>query len=64
VDAPDSPGLGGGRWIVAPDSREPWLPGAAVVLWACVRAARGGPGNTPGAARDTEDGPLRPVPSA
>lgn len=41
VDAPDSPGTGAGRWIVAPDSTEPWLPGAAVVLWASVRAARG-----------------------
>ncbi|PYC83480.1 hypothetical protein C7C46_09120 [Streptomyces tateyamensis] len=29
-----------GRWIVAPDSREPWLPSAGVLLWACVRAAR------------------------
>ncbi|MFD0278924.1 bifunctional DNA primase/polymerase [Kitasatospora sp. NPDC127111] len=40
VNSPDSPGLGAGRWIVAPDSREPWLPGASVVLWACVRATR------------------------
>ncbi len=40
VNSPDSPGLGAGRWIVAPESREPWLPGASVVLWACVRAAR------------------------
>ena len=40
LSAPDSPGRGAGRWIVAPDSREPWLPGAAVLLWACVRAAR------------------------
>ncbi len=30
-----------GRWIVAPDTSDPWLPGAAVLLWACVRAARG-----------------------
>ncbi|MGF1428504.1 bifunctional DNA primase/polymerase [Kitasatospora sp. LaBMicrA B282] len=36
-----APGLGAGRWIVAPDTREPWLPGAGVLLWACVRAARG-----------------------
>ncbi|MFJ4983091.1 bifunctional DNA primase/polymerase [Streptomyces sp. NPDC088732] len=27
------------RWLVAPDTRRPWLPGAAEVLWACVRAA-------------------------
>ncbi len=30
----------GSRWVVAPDSRTPWLPGPDVVLWACVRAAR------------------------
>ncbi|MFD8707096.1 bifunctional DNA primase/polymerase [Kitasatospora sp. NPDC059648] len=40
VHGPDSPGRGSGRWIVAPEEREPWLPGASVVLWACVRAAR------------------------
>ncbi|MFJ8826516.1 bifunctional DNA primase/polymerase [Streptomyces sp. NPDC102467] len=28
------------RWVVAPDTRRPWLPGPEVVLWACVRAAR------------------------
>jgi len=38
VDAPEGPN----RWIVAPDSQEPWLPGAAVLLWACVRTARSG----------------------
>ncbi|MGV4923584.1 hypothetical protein K2224_01885 [Streptomyces sp. BHT-5-2] len=32
------------RWLVAPDVREPWLPGPEVLLWACVRAARGGLG--------------------
>ncbi|MEY9968695.1 hypothetical protein ABIA33_006779 [Streptacidiphilus sp. MAP12-16] len=36
IDAPEGPN----RWIVAPDTREPWLPGASVLLWACVRAAR------------------------
>ncbi|WSL76345.1 bifunctional DNA primase/polymerase [Kitasatospora sp. NBC_01266] len=41
LDRPVAPGLGTGRWIVAPDTREPWLPGADVLLWACVRAARG-----------------------
>ncbi|MFF8829749.1 bifunctional DNA primase/polymerase [Streptomyces sp. NPDC015131] len=30
------------RWLVAPDTRHPWLPGPEVVLWACVRAARAG----------------------
>ncbi|AXI77678.1 bifunctional DNA primase/polymerase [Peterkaempfera bronchialis] len=40
VDSPDAPGLGPGRWIVAPDRREPWLPDTPVLLRACVRAAR------------------------
>jgi hypothetical protein len=30
---------GASRWLVAPDTRHPWLPGADVVLWACLRAA-------------------------
>ncbi|MCX4508894.1 bifunctional DNA primase/polymerase [Streptomyces sp. NBC_01619] len=30
----------GARWVVAPDTRHPWLPGPEVLLWACVRAAR------------------------
>ncbi|MEV0452204.1 bifunctional DNA primase/polymerase [Streptomyces sp. NPDC050600] len=30
----------GPRWLVAPDTRSPWLPGPEVLLWACVRAAR------------------------
>ncbi|MDX3214465.1 bifunctional DNA primase/polymerase [Streptomyces sp. ME02-6991-2B] len=33
-------GNGRSRWLVAPDIRRPWLPGADVLLWACVRAAR------------------------
>ncbi|MBH5335027.1 bifunctional DNA primase/polymerase [Streptomyces pactum] len=32
--------LAASRWLVAPDVRHPWLPGADVLLWACVRAAR------------------------
>lgn len=28
------------RWVVAPDTRHPWLPGADELMWACVRAAR------------------------
>jgi hypothetical protein len=28
------------RWLVAPDTRHPWLPGADVLLWACLRAVR------------------------
>jgi hypothetical protein len=43
VDAPES---GPSRWLVAPDTRHPWLPGADVVLWACVRAARSAPAKT------------------
>jgi hypothetical protein len=30
----------GSRWLVAPDTRRPWLPGPGVLLWAAVRAAR------------------------
>ncbi|WP_254076516.1 hypothetical protein [Streptomyces pacificus] len=37
---PAPPGGAGPRWIVAPDTRHPWLPGPEVLLWACVRAAR------------------------
>ncbi|MFJ6656063.1 hypothetical protein ACIQNG_06815 [Streptomyces sp. NPDC091377] len=28
------------RWLVAPDTRHPWLPGPEVLLWAAVQAAR------------------------
>ncbi|MFE9659902.1 hypothetical protein [Streptomyces sp. NPDC005955] len=35
--APAGPGS---RWVVAPDTRRPWLPGPEVLLWACVRAVR------------------------
>jgi hypothetical protein len=34
------------RWVVAPDTRHPWLPGADHLLWACVRAARRDPRKT------------------
>ncbi|MDT9681221.1 hypothetical protein RND61_03895 [Streptomyces sp. TRM76323] len=38
---PLAPGAAEGpRWLVAPDTRSPWLPGPEVVLWACVRVAR------------------------
>ncbi len=30
------------RWLVAPDVRNPWLPGPDVLLWACLRVARAG----------------------
>ncbi|MFJ7078047.1 bifunctional DNA primase/polymerase [Streptomyces sp. NPDC098781] len=39
VDVP-SPTPAGSRWLVAPDTRNPWLPGPEVLLWAAVRAAR------------------------
>lgn len=31
---------GASRWLVAPDTRLPWLPGPEALLWAFVRAAR------------------------
>ncbi|MEI7035058.1 bifunctional DNA primase/polymerase [Streptomyces pratensis] len=34
------PPEGGPRWLVAPDTRSPWLPGPDVLLWACVRVSR------------------------
>ncbi|MFI9819264.1 hypothetical protein ACIHFC_02120 [Streptomyces sp. NPDC052013] len=34
------PDRAGSRWLVAPDTRHPWLPGPEVLLWAAVRAAR------------------------
>lgn len=34
---------GRSRWLVAPGTRDPWLPGADVLLWACVRAVRAAP---------------------
>ncbi|GAP50027.1 bifunctional DNA primase/polymerase [Streptomyces azureus] len=33
-------GRAGSRWLVAPDCRQPWLPGPEVLLWAAVRVAR------------------------
>ncbi|MFI2189344.1 bifunctional DNA primase/polymerase [Streptomyces sioyaensis] len=38
--AEDPSGPAASRWLVAPDVRNPWLPGPDVLLWACVRAAR------------------------
>jgi hypothetical protein len=35
-----SPVRSASRWLVAPDTRQPWLPGPEVLLWAAVRAAR------------------------
>lgn len=34
------PARSGSRWLVAPDTRMPWLPGPEILLWAAVRAAR------------------------
>jgi hypothetical protein len=35
-----SSGRSGSRWLVAPDTRPPWLPGPEMLLWAALRAAR------------------------
>ncbi|MBZ3900989.1 MULTISPECIES: bifunctional DNA primase/polymerase [Streptomyces] len=45
ADRPGGPGRPGvtrlgSRWLVAPDTLRPWLPGPEVLLWAAVRAAR------------------------
>ncbi|MEI5523634.1 bifunctional DNA primase/polymerase [Streptomyces brasiliscabiei] len=45
ADRPGDPGRPGvtrlgSRWLVAPDTLRPWLPGPEVLLWAAVRAAR------------------------
>ncbi|MFE4870745.1 bifunctional DNA primase/polymerase [Streptomyces sp. NPDC056682] len=44
---PESENSGAARWLVAPDTRRPWLPGPDVLLWACVRAAKNGPSEPP-----------------
>ncbi|MCM2413953.1 MULTISPECIES: bifunctional DNA primase/polymerase [unclassified Streptomyces] len=41
------PSASGPRWVVAPDTRSPWLPGPDVLLWACVRVARSAPSSGP-----------------
>ncbi|MFE7749366.1 hypothetical protein [Streptomyces sp. NPDC057428] len=41
-------GAGGPRWVVAPDTRNPWLPGPDVLLWACVRVGRSAAPSTTG----------------
>lgn len=38
--APPQDGTALSRWVVAPDTRHPWLPGPDVLLWACVRAVK------------------------
>lgn len=42
IPALTPPSAGGPRWVVAPDTAQPWLPGPDVLLWACVRAVRSG----------------------
>lgn len=37
---PDPAGRPESRWLVAPDTRHPWLPGAEILVWAAIRAAR------------------------
>ncbi|MEV0369154.1 hypothetical protein AB0I10_04920 [Streptomyces sp. NPDC050636] len=49
------------RWLVAPDVRNPWLPGPDVLLWAVVRAARSSAGAAAG--NDGETAPEQPVPA-
>lgn len=52
ADPGPEPESGPSRWVVAPDTRHPWLPSADVLLWACVRAARtGSPRTVPGLVR-------------
>ncbi|WP_406148803.1 hypothetical protein [Streptomyces sp. NBC_01012] len=41
-------GAGVPRWVVAPDTRSPWLPGPDVLLWACVRVGRSAAPSTTG----------------
>jgi len=40
LQATSGPTSGDSRWLVAPDTRRPWLPGPEILLWAAVRAAR------------------------
>ncbi|MFF3344984.1 bifunctional DNA primase/polymerase [Streptomyces sp. NPDC002779] len=40
VPAPVGTAAQSSRWLVAPDTRHPWLPGPEILLWAAVRAAR------------------------
>ncbi|MFI6933324.1 bifunctional DNA primase/polymerase [Streptomyces sp. NPDC050287] len=40
ITADGSPARPDARWLVAPDTRHPWLPGPEILLWAAVRAAR------------------------
>ncbi|WP_329457743.1 bifunctional DNA primase/polymerase [Streptomyces sp. NBC_01497] len=59
---PLAPGQASGpRWVVAPDTRGPWLPGPEVLLWACVGAARAIP--QPGEERTIPAARRRPAPS-
>lgn len=48
---PAGPEPAGSRWLVAPDVRHPWLPGPDVLLWACIRAQRAAPADSPGGQR-------------
>ncbi|QOV47588.1 bifunctional DNA primase/polymerase [Streptomyces chromofuscus] len=40
VPAPTGAPASDARWLVAPDTRQPWLPGPEILLWAALRAAR------------------------
>ncbi|MFE3941049.1 hypothetical protein ACFXPV_04075 [Streptomyces sp. NPDC059118] len=52
-----APTASGPRWLVAPDTRSPWLPGPDVLLWACVRVTRSAP---PSVARNSIFPPADP----
>lgn len=57
---PLTPGAPSGpRWLVAPDTRHPWLPGPDVLLWACVRTARAATRTAVGAGGGGVPGHLR-----
>ncbi|MFC8200579.1 bifunctional DNA primase/polymerase [Streptomyces sp. NPDC057298] len=50
------------RWLVAPDTRDPWLPGPEILLWAAVRAARSAARSA--ARRQAADQAAEPSPAA
>ncbi|WP_206323368.1 bifunctional DNA primase/polymerase [Streptomyces sp. HNM0574] len=57
---PEDPGpASGSRWLVAPDVRHPWLPGAEALLRACLRAELSREDRPP----EARDGAARRVPA-
>ncbi|MEW1545808.1 hypothetical protein [Streptomyces tsukubensis] len=49
------------RWLVAPGSRHPWLPGPEVLLWACVRAVKAARTAAAAVRTGTPAGPYGPI---